>query len=76
MFLADKSSGEYICSCQPKPELKDSGMTEKNDDCFSECYNRLIINFKKNKVMLTVLEVALLLAIIIVPLTPAKSRVK
>ncbi len=39
--------------------------------------NGLINNLKKNKVMLTVLEVALLIAVIIVPLTPArKSRVK
>jgi hypothetical protein len=59
MFLAVMGSGDVCCSY----------LNRLNNNKSSNG----LISYFKNKNMITVLEVALLIAIIIVPLIPAKS---
>ena len=75
MFLAGTCAERIQLFLNPKPVLKDHGMPEGIIIVFLRAIKLYIIN-QKIKVMLVVLEVVALLAVIILPLFPAKKVAK
>lgn len=75
MFFVQHHSEEWYCTLQTMPHIERLRYAEITINLRK--LNGLIINNLKNEVMLTILEVALLIAIIVVPLAHSKSsRIK
>lgn len=75
MFLADICAERIQLFLNPKPAWKDHNMPEGIRIVFWALLNYILL-IKKIKVMLVVLEVVALLAVIILPLFPAKRVAK